>query len=96
MTLGALATAFVFVVALTLAYLEPDFTFIDLLFEAVSAAGTVGLSTGLTSHISEWGQGVLIASMLLGRVGPLTLALYMATRRETARYRYAQERVTLG
>ncbi len=96
MTLGALATAFVFVVALALTYLEPNFTFIDLLFEAVSAAGTVGLSTGLTGEISHWGQGVLIASMLLGRVGPLTLALYMASRRETARYRYAQERVTLG
>ena len=96
MTLGALATAFVFVVALALAYLEPDFAFIDLLFEAVSAAGTVGLSTGLTGQISQLGQGVLIATMLLGRVGPLTLALYMATRRETAQYRYAQERVTLG
>ena len=96
MTLGALATAFVFVVALTLTYVEPDFAFIDLFFEAVSAAGTVGLSTGLTGQISQWGQGVLIASMLLGRVGPLTLALYMASRRETARYRYARERVTLG
>ena len=96
MTVGALATAFVFVVALALAYLEPDFTFIDLLFEAVSAAGTVGLSTGLTGQLSPWGQGVLTATMFLGRVGPLTLALYMATRRETARYRHAQERITLG
>ena len=96
MTLGALATAFVFLVGLTLTYLEPDFTFIDLFFEAVSAAGTVGLSTGLTGHLSDLGKDVLIATMLLGRVGPLTLALYMASRRETAQYRYAQERVTLG
>lgn len=96
MTLGAVATAFVFLVALILTYSEPGFTFIDLLFETVSAAGTVGLSTGLTDQLSRWGQVILIATMFVGRIGPLTLALYMVMRGQVTQYRYARERITLG
>ena len=96
MTLGALATAFVFLVALMLTFAERDFDFIDLLFEIVSAAGTVGLSTGLTAELSRWGHVILIASMFIGRVGPLTLALLMAERGNGDLFRYARERVTLG
>ena len=98
MTLGAVATAFVFVVALLLTFVEvhKDFSFIDLLFEAVSAAGTVGLSTGLTGELSRWGQLILSVSMFLGRVGPLTLILMVVQRGESDLYRYAQERVAIG
>ena len=100
MTIGAVATAFVFLVALMLTFAESasakPVDVIDLLFESVSAAGTVGQSTGLTGDLSRWGHLILIASMFLGRIGPLTLALYMAQSGETDTYRFAQERVTLG
>ena len=100
MTIGAVATAFVFLVGLMLTFAEStaggQFAFIDLLFESVSAAGTVGLSTGLTADLSKWGHIILIGSMFLGRVGPLTLALYMAQSRDRDLYRYAKERVTIG
>jgi trk system potassium uptake protein TrkH len=100
MSIGAVAIAFVFLVGLMLTFAEStaggQFAFIDLLFEIVSAAGTVGLSTGLTAELSKWGHIILIGSMFLGRVGPLTLALYMAQSGERDLYRYAQERVTIG
>jgi trk system potassium uptake protein TrkH len=47
--------------------------FIELLFEAVSAFGTVGLSTGITSSLGAAGKVVLIVLMFLGRIGPLTV-----------------------
>ena len=100
MSIGAVAIAFVFLVGLMLTFAEStaggQFAFIDLLFESVSAAGTVGLSTGLTADLSKWGHIILISSMFLGRVGPLTLALYMAQSWDRDLYRYAQERVTIG
>ena len=46
----------------------------DLLFEAVSAFGTVGLSTGITSELSLTGQIALMVLMFVGRIGSLALA----------------------
>ena len=50
----------------------------NLLFEQVSALGTVGLSTGITAQVSPIGRGILIASMIIGRVGTLTVAFAFA------------------
>lgn len=47
----------------------------DLIFEATSAIGTVGLSTGITSSLSFLGKCVVIGLMLLGRIGPLSIGL---------------------
>ena len=96
LVIGAISTAFVFLVALMLTFSESGFDFIDLFFESVSAAGTVGLSTGLTSDLSDWGHLILIGAMFVGRLGPLTLVLAMARHPEGDIYRYSQERVTIG
>ena len=96
MVLGAVATAFVFIVTLALTSVEGGFDFLDLFFESVSAFGTVGLSTGITPEISSWGRVILIFTMFIGRIGPLTLGLAMAQGTEVDMYRYAQERVTIG
>ena len=72
------------------------FRFADLLFEATSAFGTVGLSRGITSTVSEPGQLLLTVGMYVGRIGPLTIALGLALRERRAVYRYAQERVRIG
>lgn len=53
---------------------EGDKNFVDLLFEEISAFGTVGLSTGITSQLSNIGKSVIMASMFIGRIGPLALA----------------------
>ena len=96
MVIGAVATAFLFLVTVLLAISEPSKDFLDLFFEAVSAFGTVGLSTGITPDISDFGHIVLTAAMFIGRLGPMTIGLTMAFRSETDMFRFAQERVTIG
>ncbi len=68
----------------------------DVLFEVVSAFGTVGLSTGVTSSLSSVGKIALMVIMLTGRIGPLTLALAIGERAERPLYDYPQERVVIG
>ena len=96
MTIGATAMVTALLVALSLVLTEGDATFIDILFESVSALGTAGLSSGLTGAVSTWGGLILIAAMFLGRVGPFTLDIYMFRRGERSLYNYAMERVTIG
>lgn len=72
------------------------FAFMDVVFEAVSAFGTVGLSRGITPDVSEPGKVVLTLAMYVGRLGPLTIALGLALHERRAPYRYAQERVRIG
>lgn len=69
--------------------------FLELLFEAVSAFGTVGLSTGVTPRLSEAGKLLLILMMYVGRVGPLTLTLGLS-RRPRGRFQYSEEPVVVG
>jgi trk system potassium uptake protein TrkH len=69
--------------------------FLDLAFEAVSAFGTVGLSRGVTPNLSNAGQLVVILLMLIGRVGPLTLAFTLANVRHE-RIQYPPGQVSVG
>lgn len=69
---------------------------IDLLFETVSALGTVGLSTGVTPKLSDMGKSLILLTMFVGRVGPFTLALAIGQRQRVERYRYPEERVLIG
>ena len=72
------------------------YNFIDLLFEACSACGTVGLSTGVTEKLGVSARCVVMTGMFIGRLGPLTLLLAMAgwTRRE--KYSYPTESIIIG
>jgi trk system potassium uptake protein len=74
---------------------EPDIPFLNLLFDAVSAFGTAGVSTGIVPEMSLAGKTILMIVMFIGRLGPLTLALALAPQEQTV-YRYVQERVTIG
>ncbi|KXS38994.1 MAG: trk system potassium uptake protein TrkH [Halomonadaceae bacterium T82-2] len=74
---------------------EPGKSFLDLAFESVSAFGTVGLSRGVTPDMSAGGQLTLIVTMLLGRVGPLSLGYLMSTQRDKG-LRYARGSVQIG
>jgi Trk-type K+ transport system membrane component len=69
---------------------------IDLLFEACSACGTVGLSTGVTRSLNPFGKFVVIAGMFIGRLGPLTLLLALTSRLRAARYEYPSENLVIG
>lgn len=70
--------------------------FIDLMFETVSAASTAGLSTGLSSDLSGGGKLLMAAVMFVGRVLPLSLAIFMIGSMSRPRHTYATERVTIG
>ena len=64
---------------MSLLILEPEQDFLDLLFEAVSAACTVGLSRGVTEELQPASLIILMLLMFAGRLGPLTLAYFIAT-----------------
>jgi len=70
--------------------------FMRVLFESVSAFGTVGLSTGITPDLSVGGELVIIFAMFAGRLGPLTLVLQLVQRQHAARYRFPEEQVRIG
>jgi len=55
---------------------------LDILFETVSATATVGLSRNLTGSLNSWGKVIIIVTMYLGRVGPISLATAFNTRKE--------------
>ncbi|RYD05642.1 hypothetical protein N752_07035 [Desulforamulus aquiferis] len=70
--------------------------FLEVLFEATSAFGTVGLSMGLTAELSVLGKLIIIVTMFIGRLGPLTLAYALARRNVKPNIRYAEEKILIG
>lgn len=73
-----------------------DFTLLDLAFEVVSAICTVGLSTGVTPLLTDAGKLIIIAVMLIGRLGPLTLLAALTFNLRTVRYDYPEEVVIVS
>jgi trk system potassium uptake protein len=65
-------------------------------FEVVSAFSTCGLSTGITADLSATGKLVIVVVMFVGRIGPLTFALAMASEARRVPIRLATERVMIG
>lgn len=74
---------------------EPDIDFLKILFETVSAFGTVGLTTGITSGISSAGKVILILTMFIGRIGPITAVTLLAVSPAPSVSR-AEESVAIG
>lgn len=72
------------------------FNFDCLLFDAVSAFGTVGLSTGTMPLLSSAGKIIIIILMFIGRVGPLTLALFIGMKEQRDLIKYPHEDVIIG
>jgi trk system potassium uptake protein TrkH len=90
---GVLLTA---TLALTITEHDCSCDLLDLAFEAASALGTVGLSTGITASLTTAGKWIIITTMLIGRLGPLTLltALLFSTR--PGKYEYPSEPLVVG
>ncbi len=68
---------------------------VESVFESFSALGTVGLSMGITSRLSDGGKLLVILLMYVGRIGPVTLAISIASQKSLP-VRYAEENVIVG
>jgi len=90
-----LSLSWVAVFTILLSYVE-KFRFIEIFFELISAFGTVGLSTGITSSLSFPGKIMIILTMFAGRLGPLALALSLITKKKPGLIEYPEEKLMVG
>ncbi len=95
LSVGFISSALLALLLLSLLAVEEG-NFKVILFEAVSAFNTVGLSIGETAAFSPLGKAILILTMFIGRLGPLTIAYSLAERTSRGIYRYPEERVIVG
>lgn len=91
----AISTTLIIIVSFILTVTE-DAAFLELLFESTSAFGTVGLSRGVTPHLSEIGKMIIMITMYIGRVGPLTMAFAFGQGKNKRKYRYSEENIMVG
>ena len=80
---------------LLLCVIEPEYRFVELLFEMVSAFATVGLSIGITPHLSVGSKVIIILTMFIGRLGPLTMASIWINKPKSS-ISYTEENITIG
>ena len=95
LSVALLGVACLFLVTLLLS-LVSGLGLVRLVFEAVSALGTVGSTTGITPTLDDAGRLILIGAMFVGRLGPLTLVLALAARSRPDRFRPALETIRIG
>jgi len=79
LSIAVLSMILIFIMTAIIVSVE-NLPFINVLYEATSAFGTVGLSTGITPHLHSVSKLMLIFTMFLGRVGPLSFAVAIAMR----------------
>lgn len=91
----AIAMALVTTITLLMSAIE-DVPFLRILFEVTSAFGTVGLTCGITTSLSDPSKLLLVLTMFAGRVGPLTLALALALKSRHGLIRYPEGRIIIG
>ena len=72
------------------------FSFMQVVFEAISAFATVGLSTGITSSLGGASKLLLVALMFVGRLGPLTVVVSVARRERPDKVKYPAEQLMVG
>jgi trk system potassium uptake protein TrkH len=96
LSVALLSIAIVFVVGLLLELTTPAASFVEVMFESISAFGTVGASMGITADLPDPARLILIVAMYIGRLGPLTLVLALAARARPVSHRPAVESMRIG
>lgn len=91
----SLSITFILVSIIILTRIE-NFNFIQIIFETFSAFGTVGLSTGITPHLSTAGKIIIILLMFTGRIGPLTMVVAIQKREQKYKISYPHENIAVG
>lgn len=95
-TLLFIAMLLVLTVTTILTITEPDKPFINLLYEATSAFGTVGLTAGVTQSIGVVSKITLIITMYLGRVGAMTVILAVINKKKKSGIKYPEAKILIG
>lgn len=95
MSLIAISLAVLFVMIYLLLLVEP-YSMERLVFEAVSAFATVGLSMGITPLLTSFGKSIIIMLMYLGRVGPLTMIFAISQHKVRMHYTYPEDKINIG
>ncbi|MEK9657659.1 MAG: TrkH family potassium uptake protein [bacterium] len=85
----------IFIIFYSLLLLESDINTSDLLFETISAFGTVGFSMGITAELSKWGKLIIIVAMFIGRMGPLTMAFALSKPKQKTKHYYPEENISI-
>lgn len=94
LAISTISILFIFLAVFILNITEQD-PFLEILFEVISAFGTVGLSMGITAELSDIGKIIIVFIMFLGKLGPLTFAFSLA-RPQKDKIRYPDEDVLTG
>lgn len=90
-----LSSTFIFFITFALVIAEPDLPFLAVMFEVISAFGTVGLTMGITAKLSVAGKLLIILMMMIGKIGVLTIVLTFS-KPQKALYSYPKEDVLTG
>ncbi len=91
-----LAILFIMAITLTMILIEPEKDPLNLLFETVSAYGTVGLSKNVTPLLSDAGKLVITLTMFAGRVSMFTLLSSMMKKVKYSKYKYPTEEILIN
>ena len=91
-----LSLGVIFLAVILLMFTDAELGASKLLFEVVSAFGTVGLTLGITAELSTAGKWVIIVTMFLGRVGTLTFLVGFFRRIRNYRYHYPKEDIMIN
>ncbi|MDF2595626.1 MAG: Trk family potassium uptake protein [Clostridia bacterium] len=97
MAIIMISISLVIVMLMVLTFSE-DASFMEILFEIISAFGTVGLTLGLTPQLTFIGKLTIIVAMFIGRLGPITMAVALMMRqgKDKENIQYPEERVLVG
>lgn len=95
-TVVTLSVSIIFLSSLILLLTQAGASMKEALFEVFSAFGTVGLSLGLTPKLTDLGKVVIVLTMYIGRIGPLTLLYAFSREKAYGRFEYVEETVMIG
>lgn len=95
LALVIISSMLVMIISLILTVTE-HFDFIDVLFEVVSAYGTVGVSRGITPNLTAFGRILITLTMYAGRIGPLTMAFAFGKKRSKSRIDFPDANISVG
>ena len=92
-----ISVCYIVIILFLLILLEPDINVMNLLFELISAFGTVGVTRNLTPYLGNMSKILLIVTMFIGRVGPLTIVSALSLKKiKSGKHKYPEENILIG